>query len=147
MSIFSPDGMLEITIEDNIIVITAEGPWNIEYLDNLHQKLLRAITQVDLSNYAILITPKGEAISVEAGLEYHLKFIRQGSTKAVALNLADCTTLQLTEYLFTKIYQAAGIKHAFFDNVFDARLWLEKELKTPVTDVSRTNIQHSSYNK
>lgn len=147
MSIFSPDGMLEITIEDNIIVITAQGPWNIEYLDNLHQKLLWAGTQVDLNNYTILITPIGEAISVEAGLEYHLKLIRQGTTKAVGLNLTHSTTSQLTENLFTKIYQATGIKHAFFDNVFDARLWLEKELKNPVTDASRTNIQHSSDNK
>ncbi len=113
-------------------------------MDHLHQKLLWAVTQVALNNYAILITAKGEAISVEAGLEYHLKFIRQGTTKAVALNLAHCTTSQLTEYLFTKLYQAAGIKHAFFDNVFDARLWLEKQLKNSITDASRTNMQHSS---
>ncbi len=129
MSIFSPHGTLDIAVDGNLILIEAQGPWNVEYLDYLHAQLIAAVANVDLANYAILITPKGEAISVEAGLEYHLNFIRQGNTKAVALNLAYCTTSLLTESLFTKLYRAAGIKHAFFDNGFEARLWLEKQLK------------------
>ncbi len=134
MTIFSRHGTLDIVIEDNLILIEAQGPWNIEYLDYLHEQLRIAVSKVDINNYAILITPKGEAISVEAGLEYHLNFIRQGNTKAVALNLAHCTTALLTESLFTKLYRAAGIKHAFFDNNFDARQWLEAELK-PVSSL------------
>lgn len=130
MTILSPHGTLDIVIDDNLILIEAQGPWNIEYLDHLHEQLLKTVAKVDVNNYAILITPKGEAISVEAGLEYHLNFIRQGNTKAVALNLAYCTTALLTESLFSKLYRAAGIKHAFFDNGLDARLWLEKQLKT-----------------
>ena len=129
MSIFSPHGTLDIAIEGNLILIDAQGPWNLEYLDSLHQQLVVAASKVDPDNYAILITPKGEAISVEAGLDFHLNFIRQGNVKAVALNLAYCTTALLTESLFTKLYRVAGIQHAFFDNSFDARLWLEKQLK------------------
>ncbi|TWX70211.1 hypothetical protein [Colwellia sp. C1TZA3] len=129
MTVFAPNSELELTIEDSMILIAAQGPWNIEYLDCLHQKLSWAVTQVDPSNFGVLLTPKGEANSVEAGLEYHINFIRHSKTKAVALNLAHCTTSQLSENLFTKIYRAAGIKHAFFDNVFDARVWLEKQLK------------------
>lgn len=128
MTIFAPHGTLALAIEDSIILIEAVGPWNIEYIDYLHEKLRWAVTQVDFNNYGVLVTPKGEAISVEAGLEYHAEFIRQGNTKAIALNLGYCTTPLLTENLFTKIYQSAGIKYAFFDNAFDARLWLEKEL-------------------
>jgi hypothetical protein len=130
MTIYAPFSSLQLEIEDNLILIEAQGPWNIEYLDFLHQELLWAVTQVEQRNYGVLLTLKGEAISVETGLEYHLHFIRHSKTKAVALNLAHCTTSQLTENLFTKIYRAAGIKHAFFDNAFDARLWLEKQLTT-----------------
>lgn len=136
MTIFAPHGTLELAIEDNMILIDAVGPWNIEYIDYLHKKLQWAVTQVDINNYGVLFTPKGEAISVEAGLEYHANFIRQGNTKAIALNLAHCTTSLLTENLLTKLYRSAGIKHAFFDNVFDARLWLEKELNTPPDNAS-----------
>ena len=136
MTIFVPHGTLKFEIEDNIILIEAQGPWNIEYLDYLHQKMTWAVMQVDRNNYGVLLTPKGEAISVEAGLEYHSNFVRQGSTKAVALNLAHCTTALLTENLFTKIYRGANVKHAFFDNALDARVWLEAELKTDATNVS-----------
>jgi len=128
MTLFAPRGTLAMSTEDNIILIDAEGPWNIDYIDYLHQQLLLAVAQVDYNNFGALLTPKGEAISVEAGVEYHADFIRQGNTKAIALNLAHCTTPLLAESLFSKIYRSAGVKHAFFDNAFDARHWLEKEL-------------------
>jgi hypothetical protein len=135
MNISSPHGTLDIVVEDNLVFIEAEGPWNIEYLEQLHEQLIKAVLKVDRNNYAVLITPKGEAISVEAGFEYHLNFIRHGNAKAVALNLAQCTTALLTESIFTKLYRMAGVKHAFFDNSFDARQWLENELKTTTVTV------------
>ena len=68
MTIFSPHGTLDIAIDNNLILIEAQGPWNIEYLDHLHAQLIVAVSKVDLDNYAILITPKGEAISVEGAV-------------------------------------------------------------------------------
>ncbi len=134
MTLFNPHGTLKLAIEENIILLEAQGPWNIEYIEYLHQELSKAVTQVDHNNYGVLFTPKGEAISVEEGLEYHLRFLRRGNTQAISLNLAHCTTSLLTENLFTKLYRAAGIEHAFFDNAFDARLWLEQILqKTTVS--------------
>jgi hypothetical protein len=59
MTIFSPHGTLDIAIDNNLILIEAQGPWNIEYLDHLHAQLIVAVSKVDLANYAILITPKG----------------------------------------------------------------------------------------
>lgn len=129
MTVFSPHGTLQLAIVDNIILLEAQGPWNIEFIDYLHQQLFSAVEQVKHRNYGVLFSPKGEAISVEAGLEYHLNFLRQGNTQAIALNLAHCTTPLLTESLFSKLYRAANIKHAFFDQAPDAKLWLEAELK------------------
>jgi hypothetical protein len=126
MPLFAPHGTLKITTEDNIIMIDVEEPWNIDYIDYLHQQLLLAVTQVDYNNFGALFTPKGEVISVEAGVGYHADFIRQGNTKAIAVSLAYCATPLLAESLFSKIYRSAGVRHAFFDNGFDARHWLEK---------------------
>ncbi len=78
MTNFAPHGTLELTIEDNLILLDVQGPWNLEYIDHLHEKLLWAVSQVDQSNYGVLLTPIGEAISVEEGFEYHLNFLRQG---------------------------------------------------------------------
>tara|TARA_R110000737_G_scaffold222271_1_gene237552 strand:- start:91 stop:483 length:393 start_codon:yes stop_codon:yes gene_type:complete len=129
MTTFSPHGTMALTIADNIIFLEAQGPWNIEYIECLHKQLLWAVTQVDANNTGVLFSPKGEAISVESGLEYHVNFIRQGKTKAIALNLAHCTTPLLTENLFSKLYRTANIKHAFFDKASDAKRWLEASLK------------------
>tara|TARA_R110000787_G_scaffold93372_2_gene195625 strand:- start:101 stop:511 length:411 start_codon:yes stop_codon:yes gene_type:complete len=128
MTIFSAHGKLALTIVGNIIYLEAQGPWNMEFIGNLHKQLLWAVTQVDQSNYGVLFTPKGEAISVEPGLEYHINFIRQGNTQAIALNLAHCTTPLLTENLFSKLYRTANINHAFFDHAFEAKTWLDAEL-------------------
>ena len=124
-----PLGTLKLSIEDNIIFIEATGPWNIEYLDHLHEKLLKALTQVDPHTYSVILTLKGEAISVESTLEYHINFIRHSQSKIVAVNLEHCTTSLLAENLFSKMYRAAGFKYGFFDNAFEARLWVEKEMK------------------
>ena len=128
MTLYENNSSLELTIEDNLILIEAQGPWNIQYLAYLHKQLIWAVKQVDQRNYGVLLTLKGEAITVEEGLEYHLNFIRKSNTKAIALNLGYCTTALLTENLFSNIYRAAGFNHAFFDNAFDARFWLEKQL-------------------
>ena len=121
---------LKVSVEDNIIFIEAEGPWNSEYLDHLHQKLLWALTQVDLRNYATILTPIGEALTVESVQVQHIEFIRHSQSKTVAINLDHCTTSLLAENLFSKIYRTAGFKYAFFDNAFDARLWVEKQMIT-----------------
>ena len=136
MANFEQSGTLKVSIEDNIIFIEAKGPWNIEYLDYLHQKILWALTQVDVHNYSVLLTPKGEALSVESTLEHHINFIRHSQSKIVAVNLGHCTTSLLAENLFSKIYRAAGFKYAFFDNAFDARMWLEKEMISAAVNTS-----------
>lgn len=127
---------LNVSVEDNIIFIEAEGPWNKEYLDGLHQKLLWGLKQVDPRTYATILTPKGEALTVEYIQEQHIEFIRHSQSKIVAINLDHCTTSLLAENLFSKIYRAAGFKYAFFDNVFDARLWIEKQMITADNSVS-----------
>jgi hypothetical protein len=128
MTAYEKNSSLELAIEDNLILIEAQGPWDIQNLNFLHKQLIWAVKQVDQRNYGVLLTLKGEAITVEGGLEYHLNFILKSKTKAIALNLGHCTTPLLTENLFSNIYRAAGFNHSFFDNAFDAQRWLENEL-------------------
>jgi hypothetical protein len=133
MTILSAHGTLKIDIADNVIMVEAGGPWNIEYLDNLHQQLMNAAVHVDINNYGLLLALKGEAIPVDKGLEYHLNFIRQGRTRAVAVNLAECTTSLLTKSIFSKLYRSANIHHQFFDNSIDAQQWLALQMNSPKT--------------
>ena len=124
---------MELTIADNTILVATQGQWNSESLNNLHQALSPAVTKTEQRNLGVLLTPKGEAVSVEASLKYHINGILHSKTKVAAVNLAHFTRSQLSENLFNKIYRAAGIKYAFFDNIFETRVWLEKQLKSVKT--------------
>jgi hypothetical protein len=43
--------VLELTIADNLILVAAEGQWNSEYLNNLHQGLSLTVTKVEQHNF------------------------------------------------------------------------------------------------
>jgi hypothetical protein len=76
MTAFVPNSALELTIADNLILVATQGPCNSEYLNNVHQALSLAVTKTEQRNVGVSPTPKGKAISVETGLEYHINFIR-----------------------------------------------------------------------
>lgn len=96
---------MELTIADNLILVATQGQWNSESLNNLHQALSPAVTKTEQRNLGVLLTPKGEAVSVEASLKYHINGILHSKTKVAAVNLAYFTRSQLSENLFNKIYE------------------------------------------
>ncbi|GAA0810307.1 hypothetical protein GCM10009111_00970 [Colwellia asteriadis] len=122
---FSVHGAKEITVENNIITIRSVGPWNIEYFHLLHQDLIAAVTLVDFNNYAVLLVPLGEAISVAEALDYHVAFLKKGNTKAVAINLAGSDVPNSTKSLCTKAYEQAGLNFKFFTSDEEAKQWLQ----------------------
>ena len=126
-----------MSIEDKLIVIKAQGPWNDEYIKSLHQTLFRTYQAVDTSNYGILLNLHGEALAVESGFKRHLSFLKKAKIRAVALNLADCDTRGLTKTLFSRIYSQASIRHATHTDEQTARAWLLEQLRDePVAGLS-----------
>ena len=74
-----------IAVDGNIITISAIGPWNLEFFMQMHLELADIIlTRVDISNFAILLILQGDSLAAQDGLEYHLKLVRAGATKAIA---------------------------------------------------------------
>lgn len=125
---FHRHGYSEIQLDGNIIYITAFGPWNDEYFDDLHVKLTAVVQTVDISNYGVYLQPTGEAIAPQSAIESHLNFISRSQVKAVALNLQDCTTNRLTRSLCTNLYNKANINHKYFDNKETAIAWIRSYL-------------------
>jgi hypothetical protein len=126
---FKSHGKCDINIKDNIIVIDAQGPWNLEFVQQLHKNLIAAVKQIDNSQYFVLLVPYGEALVVSEGIDYHINFIKKSNVSAVALNLNHTSTKSITKSLFEKIYQTAGIKHKFFTCNNLAEQWLLSHLK------------------
>ena len=128
MTQYRPHGTCRIVVEGNLMIIHAQGPWNNEYMECLHQDLMRVSHSININNYGVLLNLSGEALAVDAGLKKHLEFVKQSSTKAIALNLADCHTREMTQTIFSKIYDQAAITNATFLEESSAKAWLLEQL-------------------
>lgn len=125
---FSAHGTSEYSIKDSIIFINVRGPWNAEFFPQFHQQLLSAVPLLNIENYAVLLSPIGEALVTPEGYQTHLEFVSQVSAKAVAINLQQCDTKVVSGELFTKLYREAGLKSEVFDDSNTALSWLNKQL-------------------
>lgn len=86
---FEVHGCSNITVEGNIIVIDAQGPWNYEFMAIIHKNILDAVKHVDINNFAVLLHPIGESVPVNDAINTHVDFLKEGNTKAVAVNLTS----------------------------------------------------------
>lgn len=123
-----PHGKFSIDIQENIICIRAQGPWNLEFAELIHRELLLAASKVDIENYAVYLEPMGEALCGHDVINAHTEFVAKGRTKAVAVNFQHCYTAPISKTVFTKIYAAAGSNYQFFDDKITAIDWLEEQL-------------------
>ena len=125
---FCVHGKTKISIEENIIVIQSEGPWNNEYFKTLHQEILLAVSRLNTDHYGVLLLPIGETISVAEALDYHMDFLKQGNVKAIAINLENSHIPNTTERLCRKVYEQIGINFQFFSSNDSAKEWLKTTL-------------------
>jgi len=125
---FLAHGKTHISVEDNIIIIECVGPWNIEYFQELHNDIAEVVQKVDKENYAILFIPIGEAICTHETIDFHMDFLRQGNTKALAINLSQSEVPNTTESICRTAYQEVGLTFEFFDCDKQAKTWLMTKL-------------------
>jgi len=127
-SLFNAHGHSAISIADNIMTIQSRGPWNIEYFEGLHRNIIEVIKEYSLTDFAVLLIPYGEAIGVHEAMKYHVEFLRQGSSMAVAVNLSNCETPLSTESMCRVAYESADLAHEFFSDNESAISWLKTKL-------------------
>lgn len=127
-STFAPHGKFSLSVKENIIYIEAQGPWNIEFTLHLHQDLLAVASQVDINNYGIVLTPIGEAIAGDDVIQAHINFVSNAQTKAVAVNFEKCLTIPISQALFKRVYESAGINYQFFSSMANSKKWVKTQL-------------------
>ena len=124
-------GQCSYTIEDNIVIIDATGPWNLEFFKKMHHELsLIILNDVDFQNFAILLILRGESLAAKDGLDYHLKLVSSGPTKALAIHSALSDAPQITRSIFQNVYDQAGLKNQAFDSIEYAKTWLKTHLNS-----------------
>ena len=124
-----PHGKCHYLIEGNIITIDATGPWNLEFFKQMHRELHDIVlSKVDIDNFAILLILQGDSLAVQDGLDYHRELVSVGSAKAFALNCTLSIAPAISESIFRKVYDQAGLKNKSFDTTETAKAWLLKQL-------------------
>ncbi|GLX79183.1 hypothetical protein tinsulaeT_25230 [Thalassotalea insulae] len=123
---FTPHGMLQISVDNNLVTIEIEGPCNAEFFQLMTAKLSGVREQIDLNNYTALIVLHGEALATPDAMEYFTSYLKTISVKAVALNLALTSTPSTTEQVCQRAYREAGINHQFFTDNSKAIKWLRQ---------------------
>lgn len=126
---FIAHGKCHYTVDDNIIVVDAVGPWNLEFFQQMHRELSEIILRdVDFNNFAMLLILRGDSFATQDGLEYHLKLVKHGPTKALAINSAPSNAASITQSIFKKIYDKANLENEQFDSTEAAKAWLRTKL-------------------
>ncbi len=126
---FPVHGGLQISIDDDIILIDAKGPWNVEYFSMLHKELIDAAQHVNIDNFGVLINLSGEAIAVHEGRDKHREFVSRTNTKFIAIVTSkNCELPSMTKQLFLKTYEGIVNKAAAFDDIEEGIAWLRNNL-------------------
>jgi hypothetical protein len=126
---FPAHGRCQITHDNNIIIIDAIGPWNLEFFEILHSNLQQTI-QENFKNkaYGIVVVLKGETLATQEGLNYHLSQVKQGNATAIAINMIHSSFALTTQIQFEAVYNKAGLKNKFFRDSSIAKQWIEDVL-------------------
>jgi hypothetical protein len=126
---FPVHGRCQIITDNNIIIIDALGPWNLEFFEILHSNLQQTV-QSNFQNktYGIVVVLKGETLATQEGLNYHLEKVTKGNAKAIAINMMHSSFALTTQIQFEAVYNKAGLKNKFFHDTSSAKQWIESLL-------------------
>lgn len=123
-------GKHKMWLENQIIYIESEGPWNLEYFHEMHTELFNLVMLIKEQPYALLISLIGNGIPVKEGVEIHKLFVEKGNARAVAVNLSECTTKSITENVFSDCYKRAKLNYRIFQEKREAKQWLQVSIHT-----------------
>ncbi|MFT6984331.1 MAG: hypothetical protein ACJAT7_000117 [Psychromonas sp.] len=120
-------GTLAFKLEDNILIIEGCGPWNKEAMvfsvDNAN--VVKKLCTRD--KWGVIVVLKGDPIhtsdAAELLIEY-IKYDKQNGRIATALILNDSTCPVLGKRHIAELYDKAGEDYKFFNNIFDAKVWM-----------------------
>jgi len=104
------------------MILTAFGPWNIEYFHPFHAALTEKAATINHARYGVLLKPTGQAITTRECLDLHCNFLKSVKTSAIAVDLSGCETKPITKALLENIYKRAGVTFNIFENEKLARV-------------------------
>lgn len=124
---FPAHGELAMEIDGRLLRIKGEGPGNVEAIINYQKEIQQFREQLAHSPWASLVEMSGqpmlppEATSMMIDTIKHAKTLNLVATAVVFVNVEFSESVK---QFWRAIYQEAGLEHAFFDRLEDAKEWL-----------------------
>jgi hypothetical protein len=128
---FAPHGNCDFVIDDNIIIISAYGPWNKEFFYDMHTNLAILLPTEIKQSFGLLVLMHGETLATAEGLELHFNGVKHGNAKAIAIDLSKSFYPEPTKQMFQRVYAKANLENDFFSDKEKALTWLKAKLAKP----------------
>ncbi|MBL4909909.1 MAG: hypothetical protein JKX78_07795 [Alteromonadaceae bacterium] len=130
--VFHAHGNYNLSFENNILHIDAQGPFNETVLENFHQDALAIIEKNKAKQWASLVTYHGNGIFTPDAEDALVKLIKNRARHGMIANasvLKESIHPDLQQTQLARVYQAAKIRSHFFSEENSAKNWLKQYLK------------------
>jgi len=126
MQRFAPHGEYKISVENNLLLVEAKGPFNSEIVANYTADMALAVKQVD-APWGQLIVLHQEGLftpSAEKQMYGTISARKDLGMCASGIVIIGASAKFAIEMQISRIYNDLQVKHQYFDNEKEARDWL-----------------------
>ncbi|WP_026376771.1 hypothetical protein [Aestuariibacter salexigens] len=128
---FSEHGKLHAYVDDNILVVEGEGPWNSEQLEKTTRDARSTLEALYGKPWGVMTVMRGDAVYIPEAAESLVKLIRREKHKGrqcTAIVLKDCAKPVFCRQHLSAIYTEAEENFAFFETEDEAKSWLTEHI-------------------
>ncbi|MBN2659610.1 MAG: hypothetical protein JXR86_21305 [Spirochaetales bacterium] len=130
-AIFYPHGELHFDVEDNLMIMTGTGPWNMESIIQSGEDATKSHLKLYGSRWGLLALLSGQAVHTPDAAEVLVEAVKkdkENGRTASALVLFDRENSDFNRHHISEIYRKAGETFRFFNDEESAREWLADQL-------------------
>lgn len=128
---FEAHGTLKVENIGRILRVEGTGPWNLESLKSSGQDAQPEVDNLKGKPWGVMVILHGESIYVPAAAEKLTAIVAEERLQgrvATALLVNDCFAPNFAKEHLGEIYDKAGERYEFFDDIELAEAWLNQKI-------------------
>lgn len=131
MSGFIEHGSIDVHIDDRILCIQGEGPWNLEAVQQAQNKYSPLVDTLRGKAWGTIVALKGDPIYVPDAADFLVKTIqkeRQQGCVATAILVGESNSPEFAKRHLSELHSRANDVFSFFSNQQEAEQWLAQKI-------------------
>lgn len=126
MQSFAPHGEYRVRVEKNMLLVEAKGPFNSEVVANYTADMALAVKQVTAPWCQLVILHQEGLFTLDAEKQMYstISTRKDLGMSASAIVIIGASARFAIEMQISRIYNDLQVKHQYFDNEEEARVWL-----------------------